>query len=196
MGYDSLVPDIQAVLNTLIPKAKEVRTSAGEWYTLRIQPYRTCANVIEGAVITFMDISEIRQAREALRIANDQMRLAVVVRDAFDAITVQDLEGRIIAWNQGAVRMYGWSEAEALGMHVADRIPEALRAQALAQTYQLSLNQILEPTQTQRLAKDGSIVPVWLTATALVNAVGKMYAIATTERAGALTIDPLTRTVT
>jgi two-component system CheB/CheR fusion protein len=195
-GYDSLVADTQAVLDTLIPKEVEVQTIGGEWYLLRIQPYRTSINVIEGAVITFMDIAEIRRVREALRTANDQMRLAVVVRDAFDAITVQDLEGRIIAWNQGAVQMYGWSESEALEMNVSDRIPEAARVEAQAKIYQLSLAQILEPYCCQRLAKDGTLVEVWLTSTALVNEAGKMYAIATTERGiNKRKIDPLTRTV-
>jgi two-component system CheB/CheR fusion protein len=59
----------------------------------------------------------------ALAAANRQLRLAVVVRDASDAITVQDLEGRITAWNPGAQRLYGWSEDEALQMNVRDRIP-------------------------------------------------------------------------
>ena len=127
VGYDRLVADAQAVLDTLIPKEVEVQTTEGKWYTMRIQPYRTLDNVIEGAVITFVDITEMKQAREALRKANDLLRLAVVVRDAHDAITVQDLDGRILAWNPGAVRMYGWSEAEALAMNVRDRIPEELR---------------------------------------------------------------------
>ena len=39
----------------------------------------------------------------------------VYLGDAYDAITVQDLDGRILTWNPGAVRMYGWSESEALG---------------------------------------------------------------------------------
>jgi two-component system CheB/CheR fusion protein len=47
----------------------------------------------------------------------------VVVRDASDAITVQDLEGRTLAWNPGAQRLYGWTEAQALQMNVRERIP-------------------------------------------------------------------------
>jgi len=196
VGYDSLVADIQAVLDTLIPKNVEVQTTDGGWFSLRIQPYRTKDNVIEGAVITFMDISEIMKDREALRKANELNRLAVVVRDAFDAITVQDLDGRIIAWNPGAVRMYGWSEAEALTMNAVDRIPMENQADALAKIYQLSMAKILEPYHSQRLTKDGASVEVWLTSTALVNETGKMYAIATTERAEALKVDLMTRTVT
>jgi two-component system CheB/CheR fusion protein len=113
---------------------------------------------------------------EALR------RLAVVVRDAQDAITVQDLEGRILAWNPGAVRMYGWSEAEALAMDIRDLIPEGRREEALATVKRLGRAEILEPCRMQRIAKDGQIVEVWMTATALVNEAGAVYAVAMTER--------------
>jgi two-component system CheB/CheR fusion protein len=182
MGYDRIVADTQAVLDSLIPKEVEVQTLAGACYTMHIQPYRTLDNVIEGAVITFVNTTEMKQAQEALRKANELLRLAVVVRDAHDAITVQDLDGRILAWNPGAVRMYGWSEAEALVMNIHDRIPEGLREEALAKVHQLSRAEILEPYRTQRITKDGTVVEVSMTSTALVNETGQMYAIATTER--------------
>ena len=182
-GYDRLVADVQAVLDTLVPKEVEVQTRAGAWYTMRILPYRTLDNVIEGAVITFIDITEIMRAREALRKANELLRLAVVVRDAHDAVTVQDLEGRTLAWNPGAVRMYGWSQAEALAMNVRDRIPQELREGALATLRQLSRAEILKPYRTQRIKKDGAVVEVSIVSTALMDEAGQMYAIATTERA-------------
>ena len=182
VGYDRLVEDVQAVLDTLVPKDLEVLTTSGEWYMMRIRPYRTLDNVIEGAVITFSDITEKRRMEEALRKANDLLRLAVVVRDAHDAITAQDLEGRIIAWNQGAVRMYGWSEAEALTMNASDRIPLSEKVKDLKVLHQLANSQVLEPYRTQRMTKAGTVIEVWLTATALVNESGQIYAIATTER--------------
>jgi two-component system CheB/CheR fusion protein len=183
VGYSSLVADVQAVLDTLVSKAVEVRTAEGKSYTMRIQPYRTLENVIEGAVISFVDIAEMVKTRDALHAANEVLRLAVVVRDAHDAITVKDLEGRILAWNPGAVRMYGWSEAEALKMNVCDRIPPAQREQEVAKLKQLSRAEILEPYRTQRLTKSGGIVEISMIATALLNEAGRMYAIATTERA-------------
>ena len=182
VGYDRLVTDVQEVLRTLIPKEIDVQTAEPKNYTMHILPYRTLDNVIEGAVITFVDITEMARTREALHKANELLRLAVVVRDAHDAITVQDLAGRIIAWNPGAVRLYGWTEMEALNMNVRDRIPKALQASALEKVHQLSQAHTLEPYQTQRLAKDGSVKEVSLTSTALVNESGQMYAIATTER--------------
>ena len=184
VGYDRLVADTQAVLDTLIPQCVDVHTAGGMWYALRIMPYRTLDNVIEGAVITFTDVTETVRTREALRQANDLLRLAVVVRDAHDAITVQDLQGRTLAWNPSAVRMYGWSEAEALDLNVRARIPPGrAAAQELAAIHQLaSAHEHLDPYRTQRLAKDGTVVEVWLTATALIDEHQTLYAIATTER--------------
>jgi two-component system CheB/CheR fusion protein len=182
VGYDRLAADVQAVLDTLVPKELDVQTLAGAWYTLRIVPYRTIDHVIEGAVITFVDITKTMQAQEALRKANALFRLAVVVRDAHDAITVQDLEGRIIAWNPGAVRMYGWSEAEALVMNVRDQVPEGLLEGTLTKLHELRRAHMLEPYHTQRLTRDGAVVEVSVTATSLVNEAGQVYAIASTER--------------
>ena len=182
-GYDSLVADIRIVLNTLVPREVEVQTTAGDYYLMRILPYRTVDNRIEGAVITFVDITEIKQTREALKKANDLTRMAVVVRDSHDAIVMQDMEGRILAWNPSACRMYGWSEAEALGRDIRELIPEGLRKEDVKRVQHLSRKEVLEPYGTQRIAKDGTVVEVWLTATALLNEAGKVYAIATTERA-------------
>ena len=69
-GYDRLLEDAQAVLDTLEPREVEVRTKAGVPYLMRIQPYRTLENVIEGAVITFVNISEIKRLEAALREAH------------------------------------------------------------------------------------------------------------------------------
>lgn len=66
VGYDQLVADVQGVLDTLVPKEVEVQTRAGLWYAMRIQPYRTLENVIEGAVITFVEITKVKQTREVM----------------------------------------------------------------------------------------------------------------------------------
>jgi two-component system CheB/CheR fusion protein len=181
-GYDRLVEDVQEVLDTLVLKEVEVKTRTGAWYSLRIRPYRTLENVIEGAVITFFDITEIKRAQAALRENDAARRLAVVVRDAHDAILVQDLTGSIMAWNPKAERMYGWTEAEALAMNIRDLVPESQRKETFALVLRLSRAEKLEPYRSQRIAKDGRIVEVWLTATALLNEAGDVYAISTTER--------------
>ncbi len=186
MNYTMLVKDVQAVLDTLVPSEVEVRTTEDKWYSMRIQPYRTLENVIEGAVISFIDISVMVQAREALGKAEALSRLALLARDARDAICMQDLDGRILAWNPGAVRLYGWSEAEALRMNLRERVPPALRERALIQLGQLSQAEKLEPQRSQRLRKNGEVVEVWVLVTAVLNEAGLMYATTTTERPSTL----------
>jgi two-component system CheB/CheR fusion protein len=78
--------------------------------------------------------------------------------------------------------MYGWSETEALAMNTRERIPQELRKEALHRVHQLSLSEVLEPYRTKRLTKNGDVLEIWMTATALLNEAGTMYAIATTER--------------
>jgi two-component system, chemotaxis family, CheB/CheR fusion protein len=180
VGYDRLAADAKAVLDTLVPKEVDVQTTDDKWFAMRIMPYRTLDNVIEGAVITFVDITEMEKTRAALRKANDLGRLALM-RDSRDAITIQDLDGRILVWSPGATRMYGWSEAEALAMNVHERIPQELHDAELARVKKLIEGEALGPYCTQRIARGQVVLDVWMTCTALVNEAGRVIAVGTTE---------------
>ncbi|MFH0780821.1 MAG: chemotaxis protein CheB [Pseudomonadota bacterium] len=92
VGYERLSADTQGVLDTLVPKEIEVQAKEGSWYILRIRPYRTVDNAIEGVVLTFVDITATKRAQEALLKANDLLRMAAAQRDTDDAPTVQDLD--------------------------------------------------------------------------------------------------------
>jgi two-component system CheB/CheR fusion protein len=174
--------DVQDVHDTLTPKEVEVRTHAGAWHLLRIRPYRTLENVIEGAVITFMEVTEQKRAQAVLLEHEALRRMAAVMRDAGDAITVQALDGRILAWNRTAVKRYGYSEAEALAMNIQRLFPEDQRAAALTVISRLVQAEVLEPYRTQRLTKDGKSLSISLIATALLDETGQVYAVFTTER--------------
>ena len=181
-GYDRLVLDVQDVLDTLTPKEVEVQTHAGAWHLLRIRPYRTLENVIEGAVITFMEVTEQRRAQAVLLENESLRRMAAVMRDAGDAITVQALDGRILAWNKTAVRRYGYSEPEALSMNIRHLFPDGQREAALEVIARLVRAEVLEPYRTERLTKDGTVTAISLIATALLNESGQVYAVSTIER--------------
>jgi len=64
--YNNLNIDVQTVLDTLIPINHEVQIHKGNWYNMIIQPYRTLDNVIEGAVITFIDITDNKFGKDKL----------------------------------------------------------------------------------------------------------------------------------
>lgn len=182
VGYDTFVADIQSVLDTLTPNEIEVQARSGAWFLMRIRPYRTLDNVIEGAVITFTEITDVKRAQLALRDSEAMGRLAIVVRDAHDAILVFGLDGRVLAWNPAATRNYGWTEAEALTMDLQALAPDAQGDDALSRLREAAFSDVLAPFRARRRTSSGHVMEVWLTAAALMDAAGAPYAIATTER--------------
>ncbi len=175
LNYDGLVSDIQQVLSSLAPKAIEVQAKDRTWYLVSIKPYRTLENVIDGVVITFVDITEQKRGDE-LR------RMGTILRDSNDAITVQDFSGKILAWNRGATQMYGWDEVQALSMNAFELIPETKRAEMKIVMEQLSQGETARSYETQRITRDGRTLDVWVTLTALVDEANQPVAIAITER--------------
>ncbi len=65
--YPDMHADVNETLRTLAFSEKQIATNDGLWFTVRIMPYRTLANVIEGVVITFVDITVAKQLESRLR---------------------------------------------------------------------------------------------------------------------------------
>jgi PAS domain S-box-containing protein len=108
--------------------------------------------------------------------------LAAVVRASNDAITVQAFDGRILAWNVGAERMYGYTEAEALEMNISAIRAEPDGEADLAMVGKLAGGDAVESHESRRRTKDGCTIDVWLTATVLRDDEGAPSAFSTTER--------------
>jgi two-component system CheB/CheR fusion protein len=114
LDYDELADDVNSTFDTLRPVEREVRSDDGRWYIVRLLPYRTTQDRIEGAVMTFFDITERRQAEELASASEARMRM--VAESANDyAIITMDAEGRATSWNKGAEQMFGYAESEMLG---------------------------------------------------------------------------------
>jgi len=84
-----LVQNARTVLDTLVPKEIEVQTQDGAWYTMRILPYRTLENVIEGVVITFFNITEVKKTEEALR--ETERLFKSLFENALNAVTINEI---------------------------------------------------------------------------------------------------------
>jgi two-component system CheB/CheR fusion protein len=65
--YPQLHADAKETLRTLVFCEKQISTTDGNWYSVRIMPYRTLANVIQGVVITFIDITAAKELESRLR---------------------------------------------------------------------------------------------------------------------------------
>jgi two-component system, chemotaxis family, CheB/CheR fusion protein len=116
LEYEDLVKDARTVLADLAPVRREIRSRAGRWYDMRVRPYRTVDDKIDGVVITFVDISERHQVEDALRESERRLRQEQhLVELSRDPIFVWDFDGGIVEWNRGSEELYGYRREEALG---------------------------------------------------------------------------------
>ncbi len=160
------------VLDDLVTRDVEVASKTGRDYLMRVMPYRTVNNLIDGIVITFNEYKKNRA---------DTHLLAALMRDSYDAIILQDLKGHILAWNRGATRLYGWSEEEALKMNADIIIPEDKREETRS-VLKKALREDIPPFITQYVNKAGKPINVLLTITKVADKNNAFIAIATTGR--------------
>jgi PAS domain S-box-containing protein len=132
-------------------------------------------NIIQTESI-IRDITERKKAEADLRL------LATIVADSNDAVTVVDLKRNIVDCNKGAEDMYGYSKEEALGMDILKTVPEDKKSEILDLIEKIKINKIVGSFETKRLAKDGHVLDVGVTATKLVDNESNVVAIAITER--------------
>ncbi len=171
LKYEHFQEDLESVMNNLIYKELEVQTKDNSWYLMKIMPYRTIQNFIDGLVVTFVNISEIKQIS----------RLASVVNNSYDAITVLDLDGNIVEWNKGAEKMYGISEKKAIGLNIASFIPEERKTEMINIIKKIINGEAIKVFETKRITFDKRIIDVMITITPIIDRTGQIMFIATTE---------------
>jgi two-component system CheB/CheR fusion protein len=114
LAYDQLEGDANEAFQSLRVVEREVRSRDGKTYLLRALPYRTHEDVIDGAVLNFLDITAMRKVEERLRAEEARMRLVFESTQDY-AIMMLDTEGLVTNWNQGAQRLFGFTAAEIMG---------------------------------------------------------------------------------
>jgi len=125
------VPDLPRLITEVIDQVAardlELQDQRGRWYQLRIRPYRTLDNRIDGAVILLFDIESFKQSQRELE------RQAQLLEQTHEAVFVREENGTIVYWNRGAELLYGFDRAVALG-----RFSHELLGKSLAMRSQIS----------------------------------------------------------
>ncbi|MCU1383047.1 MAG: methyltransferase/methylesterase, CheR/CheB with sensor [Acidobacteria bacterium] len=112
--YDQLQDDINVVLERLERCERELESRTGRWYLMRILPYRTSEDRIDGVVMTFVDITHRREIEARAKAGEERLRL--LIESAVDyAIFTMTSAGNIDTWNAGAQRMFRYTAADILG---------------------------------------------------------------------------------
>jgi two-component system CheB/CheR fusion protein len=118
VGYQTLIADIRKVLDTLQPHEAEVLTKNHAWHLMRIRPYRTVANTIEGVVLTFVDISELKLAEQRLR--ENETRYLSIFNQALAGLAQTDVNGLFTMVNDRFCEMLGYARDELLRLRMMD----------------------------------------------------------------------------
>lgn len=90
-------------------------------------------------------------------------RLAQVVRSTRDAVLSKDLNGMVTSWNPAAIRIYGYSEDEAIGSHVSFLVPADRKGEEQEILDRIQRGEAVETYETERIRKDGVRINVSLT---------------------------------
>lgn len=118
VDYPDLRSDVKNVLRNLGVVERILRSDdEGPAFLLRLRPYRTVDNVIDGVVLTFVDVTESQ------RLNQEHARLAAIVNASKDAIVGLSLPDRITSWNPTAARLFGLAAAEAVGKSLDALLP-------------------------------------------------------------------------
>ena len=154
----SLLTDADAVLERLQTIEREVQTRDGAWHLMRLLPYRTADDRIDGVVITFVNITQRRMAEEALRESEERHR--IIVESARDyAIVTTDVDARITSWSPGAEAIFGWTAAEIVMQPIAITFtPEDVLAAVPEKELATARQRGSAPDVRWHLRKDGTRV--------------------------------------
>jgi two-component system CheB/CheR fusion protein len=156
LDYDDMASQAQLVLKNLVPIEREIPDHKGGWYLVRMRPYRTIDDKIDGVVATFVDITERRRVEEALRKSEDRLRQEMqLVELSRSPIFVWDFDDGILQWNRGSEELYGYAREEAIGQ----RKEELLKPIVLGSSFDALRQTLLESGtwkgRVKHHAKDG-----------------------------------------
>lgn len=133
-------------------------------------PIRMPGGRIIGVVLVFRDITERKQAEEAMSL------LASIVESSDDAIISKSLDGTILSWNKGAEQLYGYSAEEVEGQPISMLMPPEHANDFPIIMETLRREERVEHYETERRRKDGQIIPVSLSLSPIKNSAGEITA--------------------
>jgi two-component system, chemotaxis family, CheB/CheR fusion protein len=158
--------DLGKVQRTLGAVEREVRIKQADaisTWLMRMRPYRTVDNRIDGVVVTFVDIN-------AMVLANaERERFAALARASGDAILGLSLDGVVETWSPGAERLLGYTSKEMIGRNFSILAPEGYANEQRAILEQIRRGEEIAPIDSLSRRKDGSLVHVTLRATPILS---------------------------
>ncbi len=143
------------------------------WVDISVSPFKD--NDSEGFLIFFKDVTNKKLLEEKAK--ETTLYLKNILNDSADAILGITLENKIFLWNKGAEEIYGYKEEEVIGKHIDILIPENLKKQNESEKIikEALKKGFLKNYITERKRKDGKIIKVNITRTAIRDSEGRIF---------------------
>ena len=126
LNYPSLIDDVRKVMKTFVFIKKQIPTRDGRWFSVRIMPYQTLDDKVDGVVITFFNITDLKEAEVKLH-ETEQMN-DLLMNSTSDIIIKLSPEWKILEVNPAAEKYLGKKQAEIIGKNYIQMfIPASLR---------------------------------------------------------------------
>ena len=111
LKYENFIEDTKEVLRTLVCKELELQADNCIWYQMRILPFRTISNVIDGVVITFLNINNLKTAYEEINKLNQEIQLAREYADNIidtvgDSLLILDKDLKVLSANRSFYKTF------------------------------------------------------------------------------------------
>lgn len=136
-------------------------------------------NVINKNGLWFANARDITEMKEVEELKN---YLAAVVKQSNDAIYLHNTDGKIISWNNGAEKIYGFTEAEGLNMKIWNIVPEYLVKETQDVVNSILQGEQIQSLETKRITKYGKIIDVVFSASVITDSNHELKSVAITER--------------
>jgi PAS domain S-box-containing protein len=105
------------------------------------------------------------------------LSLAAIVNTSVDGIVGKTLHGDIVSWNKGAERIYGYTEKEMQGQNISLLAPPGYKKEILNQLKKLQAGELINNQETKRVRKDGVVIDISLTLSAIKDTSGNIYGV-------------------
>ncbi|MDP3434515.1 MAG: CheR family methyltransferase [Bacteroidota bacterium] len=166
--YSEMVEDTVEVIKTLVFIKKQIPTKDGRWFSVRIMPYRTFEDRIDGLVITFFNITDLKQL-EAKLYENEQVH-QLILNSSSDVIIKLSKDFNILEFNPEAEIFFGKKRKEAIGLsYIHQFVPEALQKKTEKDFHKLLKEKVVGNFKMGMTAAEGKECEVEWTVNPLIN---------------------------
>jgi len=173
INFPGLDKSISEVVEGLSDVWREIQADDGRWYSVRILPFLTAERKVDGVMIVFVDVNDLKQSSE--RSQREQKLIAAILNAAKDLLViVLDREGSVLQFNRAAQELTGYLTEEVTGKRLWDLLPLPEERAQVKSGFEAVLRGGAAHGETHWLTKRGEPQLIAWSNTAAVNEAGRV----------------------